>query len=189
MGETQVLGSGALIASIISAAFGVGWIQWGAENLSGTAPIVIRVVGGVIGLVIIVRCIRLRLTSRGESGPGQRSMFASRGYRLVVAGEVIALVAGGLVLSATHQTEYQICWIALVVGVHFLGFGKLFATRYYYIGAALIIAAVAGTILGLAGDGVAAVQAVTGFVSGLVLLVAPAVTLGQYQAQQARLAV
>ena len=186
MGETQVLGSGALIGSIISAAFGIGWVQWGAEKLTGTGSIVIRVVGGVIGLVVIIRCIRLRLASRGESGPAQQSMFASRGYRLVVAAEVIALIAGGLLLTAVHETEYQICWISLVVGVHFLGFGKLFVARYYYIGGALILAALAGTIIGLAGGGVTLVQAVTGFMSALVLLVAPAVTLVQYQAQHAQ---
>lgn len=186
MGETPRLGSGALTGAIISAAFGIGWVQWAAGNVSGTGSIVIRVVGGVIGLVIIIRCIRLRLTSRAESGPAQQSMFASRGYRLVVAAEAVALIGGGLALTALHQTEYQICWVSLVVGVHFLGFGKLFAARYYTIGGALILAALAGTIIGLAGGGVALVQVVTGFISALVLLAAPAVTLVQYQAQQAQ---
>jgi hypothetical protein len=190
MGQPQAVGKNALIGSIISAGFGIGWIEWGTLNLGGTASTAIRIVGVVIGVALIVRGIRFRrrqrAAQRANPGPAEPSMFAARGYRLVVAAEVVALVAGYLVLGAVHQATYQICWFALVVGVHFIGFGRLFVARFYLLGTVLVGAALAGTIVGLAGGGIAVVQAVTGFASGLSLFVTPLVTIRQYQAQQSQ---
>lgn len=190
MGQPQVVGKNALIGSIISAGFGIGWIEWGTLNLGGNASTAIRIVGVVIGVVLIVRSIRFRRRQRAEQrtnpGPAERSMFASRGYRLVVAAEVVALIGGYLILGAVHQEAYQITWFALVVGVHFIGFGRLFAFRFYFVGAALVVAALAGTIVGLAGGSIVLVQAITGFASGLTLFITPLVTIRQYQAQQSR---
>jgi hypothetical protein len=188
MGQPQVIGKNALIGSIVSAGFGIGWVEWGTLHLGGKASTAIRIVGVVIGVVLIVRSIRFRrkqrAAQRANPGPAERSMFASRGYRLVVAAEVVALAAGYLILGAVNQSAYQIVWFALVVGVHFIGFGRLFAFRFYFVGGALVVAALAGLIVGLAGGGIALVEAVTGFASGLTLFVAPLVTIRQYQAQQ-----
>lgn len=127
-----------------------------------------------------------RAAQRANPGPAERSMFASRGYRLVVLVEVIALVAGYLLLGPVSHGTYRIVWFALVVGVHFVGFGRLFAFRFYFVGAALILAAIAGLIVGLAGGGLATVEAVTGFAAGLTLFITPLVTIRQYQAQQSQ---
>jgi hypothetical protein len=190
MGQPRIVGKNALIGSIISAGFGIGWVEWGTLNLGGKASTAIRIVGVVIGVVLIVRSIRFRrkqrATQRANPGPAEPSMFASRGYRLVVAAEVIALVAGYLLLGALGAGTYQIVWFALIVGVHFIGFGRLFAFRFYFVGAALIVAALAGLIAGIAGGGIALVQAVTGFAAGLTLFITPLVTIRQYQAQQSR---
>ncbi|HJP75418.1 MAG TPA: hypothetical protein VJ914_14180 [Pseudonocardiaceae bacterium] len=190
MGQPRVIGKNALIGSIVSAGFGIGWVEWGTLNLGGTASTVIRVVGVVIGVVLIVRSIRLRhqqrVAQRANPGSAEPSMLASRGYRLVVAVEAAALIAGYLVLGAIGHGTYQIVWFALVVGVHFVVFGRLFEFRFYFVGAALIAAAIAGLIVGIAGGGVALVQAVTGFASGLTLFVTPLVTIVQYQAQQSQ---
>lgn len=190
MGQPHVVGKNALIGSIISAGFGIGWIEWGTLSLGGTASTVIRIVGVVIGVVLIVRSVRFRHRQRIEQkaspGPAEPSMFASRGYRLVVAVEAAALIAGYLILGAVHQDAYQIAWFALVVGVHFIVFGRLFEFRFYFVGAALLVAALAGTIVGLAGGSIALVQAVTGFACGLTLFVTALVTIGQYQAQRSR---
>jgi hypothetical protein len=88
-------------------------------------------------------------------------MFSSRGYRLVGALEVIALVAGGALLGATGHSEYTIAWFAGGVGVHFLAFGRLFWTGFYWLGAALLAAGAAGAIVGLAGGGSDAIRAVS----------------------------
>jgi hypothetical protein len=188
MGEPQVLGKSALIGSLIEAVAGIGWTEWGAAGLTGPVAMVIRIVGIVVGLVLAVRAVRVRRGLAADPGSAQPQMFASRGYRLIVAAEAVAIIVGVLILGLTHHSEYNICWISLVVGVHFFGFGKLFATRFYYVGAALLVAAVAGAIVGFAGGGVVGVPAVTGLASGLVLLVASAVILVQFQAQRAKLA-
>ena len=186
MGQAQIVGKNALIGSIISAGFGIGWIEWGTLGFGGTASILIRIIGVVIGVVLIVRGIRLRRKQRANPGPAEPSMFALPGYRLVVGVEAIALVVGFPILATVHQSTYQIVWFALIVGAHFIVFGKLFVARFYPVGAALVVAALAGVIVGSAGDGSAVVLAVTGFASGLTLFVAPLVTILQYQAQQVR---
>jgi hypothetical protein len=61
-----------------------------------------------------------------------------------VALEVIALVGGGALLGATGHSEYTIAWFAGVVGVHFVVFGRLFWAGFYWLGAALLAAGVAG---------------------------------------------
>jgi hypothetical protein len=182
MGAGVAVSRGALIGSIISAAFAIGWCQWGALGITGTASIVVRIVGAVLGVVLIVRCIRARRQLRGDGDSG--SVFATSGYWIVVFGEVVALAGGSAVLGATGRTEYQIAWFALVVGVHFLVFGKLFATRFYPIGAALVGAAVAGTVIGLAGGGAGLVEAVTGLVTAVSLFVPPILTIRQLAVQR-----
>jgi len=89
-------------------------------------------------------------------------MFSARGYRVVVALEVVALVAGGACLSAAGHTEYAIAWFAAVVGIHFLGFGRLFWPGFYVLGTAVLGAGVAGAGAGLAGAGSDAIRAVAG---------------------------
>ena len=142
--------SRALIAAIIEGGFGIGWIEWGSSSRARSAWTAVRVLGAVIGLVIIARAIRLR---RANPGPAEQSMFAARGYRLVVAAEVIGWSRAASCSFATNRTEYQIGWVAFVVGVHFVAFGKQFAARYYVLGGALIVAAFAGLLVGLAGGG------------------------------------
>lgn len=194
MGETPVLTSGALgkndlIAAVIEAVAGVAWIESGMVNLAGKAWIAVRVIAGVIGVVLLARSIRLRRAHNGDPGVAGPSMFASRGYRFVVAAEVLAMAAGGVALGLTHQGGYLIAWFALVVGVHFLGFGKLFARRFYLLGTALIVGAAAGLVVGVAGGVIETAQALTGFICGVSLFAMSAFTLVQYQGQQARLAV
>ncbi|HEX3779351.1 MAG TPA: hypothetical protein VHX38_06765 [Pseudonocardiaceae bacterium] len=178
---------GALVGSIISAAFGIGWCQWGAFGITGTAAIVVRVLGAVLGVALIVGCVRARRELRTDpaGAAGSRSMFAARGYRIVVLIEVIALAGGAAVFGVTGRTEYQIAWFALVVGVHFVAFGRLFATRFYLLGAALIAAAVLGTVIGLAGGSAGLVEAVTGFASAVSLFVAAILTIRQLPARHA----
>jgi hypothetical protein len=169
MGSTQAVDRNALVGAIIEGGFGIGWIEWGTAGLSAKAWIAVRVVGAVIGLAIIARAVRLR---RAQPGNGEPSMFASPGYRLVVAAEMGALVVGSVVLVVSNQVEFQIAWVAFVVGVHFLVFGRLFVTRFYYLGGALVVAAIAGLVIGLAGGGIALTQAVTGFASGVCMFAA-----------------
>ncbi len=160
---------GALTGAIISGIFGIGWAEWGASGLSGNPSKAVRIVGIVFGVIIIARSARLRRSAPSRS----ESMFASRGYRLVVVGEVVAIAVGAAILSATGHSGYVCAWVAAVVGVHFLAFAHLFDPFFGWLGGALIIASVAGTAVGVAaGGGTDRVEATTGLIAAASLFAA-----------------
>jgi hypothetical protein len=170
----------ALTGAMVAGGFGIAWTLWGASGLAGAAAVAVRVAGIAIGALILVGSDLLQRRARratpvgGPTGPGDRSgsMFSSRGYRLCVVLEVIALFAGGALLGATGHSEYTIAWFAAVVGVHFVAFGRLFWTGFYLLGVALLAAGVAGTIVGLAGAGSDAISAVSGLIAAASLFAA-----------------
>lgn len=165
----------ALSGVIIAAVLGIGWAQWGASGLPLGAATVIRAATAVLGVIILIRAFRLRRTAAG----GSVSMFASRGYRIVVALEVVALVAGAVVLNRTGHGGYVPAWIAAVVGVHFVGFGWLFARFFYVVGGVIVLGALAAAVVGLAGGSRRGVEAVAGLVTAAALLGAAGWRLAQ----------
>lgn len=159
---------------MISAAFALAWAMWGASGLA-TGATVIRIAAVLAAVALIARAEVLRRSSaRAHDG---ESMLSSPAYRRIVAAEVVALFAGGAVLSATGGTAYTITWFALIVGVHFLLFGRTFWAGFYPIGVVLIVAALAGAITGLAGGSAAAIRAVTGLTAAADLFAASAWTV------------
>lgn len=160
---------------MISAAFALAWAMWGASGLSSGAAITIRIVAVVAGLALIARAAQLR---RGvPPATSEASIFSSPAYRRIVAVEIIALFSGAAALSAIGQTAYTIAWFALVVGVHFLSFGRAFWTGFYIIGMGLIAGALAGAITGLAGGSAAEIRTVTGLSAAADLFLASAWTV------------
>lgn len=165
---------------MVAGGFGIAWTLWGASGLAGGPAVAVRGGGIVIGALILAGSVLLQRRARRATRVGRRagtggrsgSMFSSRGYRLVVALEVIALVAGGALLGATGHSEYTIAWFAGVVGVHFLAFGRLFWTGFSWLGVALLAAGAAGAIVGLAGGGSDAIRAVSGLMAAASLLAA-----------------
>jgi hypothetical protein len=167
--------AGALTGAIVSAAFAVAWALWGASGLSSQAAAVTRIVAVTAGVVLIGRAVVLR---RGRPRTTHEdSMFSSRAYRRIVAAEVIALFGGGAVLNATGNSAYTITWFALIVGTHFLSFGRAFWTGFYVIGGVMIGAALAGAVTGVAGGAAAEIRAVTGLIAAADLFVASAWTV------------
>ena len=170
----------ALTGAMVAGGFGIAWTLWGGSGLAGAAAVAVRVGGIVIGALILVSSVRLQRRARRAIGVGRRaapgdrsgSIFASRGYRLTVALEVIALFAGGALLGATGHREYTIAWFAAVVGVHFVAFGRLFWTGFYLLGVALLAAGVAGAVVGLAGAGSDTIRAVSGLIAAASLFAA-----------------
>jgi hypothetical protein len=162
----------ALVGTMISGGFGLAWAQWGASGLAGVAAVAVRVVGIVLGLVIILGAARLLRSSpdvpHGDRGP----MFGSRAYRVVVAVEALALFGGGAILNATGHSAYVAAWFAAVVGAHFIAFGRLFAPFFDALGALLAAGGVAGAAVGLAGGGRDAITAVASLVAAAGLLAA-----------------
>ena len=98
-----------LTASVVSAAFGIAWALFGASGLPAGAQAAVRGLGIVIGVVIIVRAMRLRRSAPVPAMPG----FRSRQYRAVVAAEVAAIIAGLLALPLTGNGKYLAAWFDL----------------------------------------------------------------------------
>ena len=137
---------------MIAGVFGVMWTLWGASGLDEPAALVVRLVGIVIGVGLVAGSIRA--VRRFPGTPGSGSLFSDTRYRIIVVAEVVAIAAGGIVLNATGNPQYVCPWVAPVVGIHFLVFGRIFWAGFALLGAVLVGAAVLGTALGLVtGDG------------------------------------
>lgn len=162
-----------LVGVTIAAVAAAAWTLWGASGLHGPTAVAVRVVGIVLAVLIFLVTLRLRRSATTT----QRSMFASRSYRVTVAIEVLALAVGTALLSSTHRTEYDIAWTATVVGLHFLIFGRLFAARFYPLGVALLAAAIIGAVINVSGGSQDHATAATGLIAAASLLLTAGVTL------------
>jgi hypothetical protein len=175
MGERDAaLDTGSLLGAMIAGVFGLGWAEWGASGLNGMTSVTVRAAGIVLGLVVIGWSIGLRrsVVRRGGSAMPSSSMFASRAYLRTLIGEGIALGIGCALLGGTGNADYIIAWCAIVVGVHFLVFGRLFWSGFYWLGATLIVAGAAGAVVGVAGGGQDAIDVVSGLLTAISLFAA-----------------
>jgi hypothetical protein len=145
---------GSLIGSIISGAFGVAWGFWGSSGLPDFAALCIQVAASLLGLVIVIAAVRRLTRTARDGGPARgRTLFSSRAYVIIVVAEVLAIVGGNLVLTATEQSQFRIALVSAVVGLHFLFFGRLFWRGFYWLGAALLVSAAVGAVVGvISGD-------------------------------------
>jgi hypothetical protein len=157
---------GVLTGCIIAAAFGIAWTVSGASGLPGAAQGAVVAVGIVTGVIIIGRAVRLRRTAPEPTA----SMFTSRRYRLVVAAEAVAIAAGLAGLAVAGAREYIAAWVAIVVGAHFLAFGRFISAFYYPLGAIVTAGGIAGIMVGVAGGSASAVAATAGLTAAASLL-------------------
>lgn len=171
---------GARLGAMFSALVGLGWSQWGASGLSGAASVAVRIAGVVIGLALVIGCARplggrsrFERSPRGAS-PDERaqSRFALPTYLLIVVVEVFVIGGGNVVLGATGHSDFIVSWVAAVVGMHFLAFGRLFFAGFYWLGTALIAAGILGATVGVAGGGAGGIVAVSGLLTATSLFVA-----------------
>src|SRR5262245_39321868 len=162
----------ALVGVVIAGGFGIGWALWAAAGLSGGAAAAVRIAGVVIGVLIVAGAAFRRRASAPSRG--SEPMFRSRGQLMWVAAELVALVVGNAVLGATGHSGYVAAWTAFVVGVHFLGFGRLFAPVFTWVGVAFIAASIVGAAAGAADGTRQAVEASTGLIAAISLFAAGA---------------
>jgi hypothetical protein len=66
--------------------------------------------------------------------------------------------------------------------VRFLAFGRLFFEGFYWLWAALMVAGIAGTVVGLAGGGLAGIEATTGLIAVASLFAAGGSTVARARA-------
>lgn len=163
MGRAQRLGI------TIGTAFGLVFVLVNAGALPSPWPLVLRIAGvlAFVGVQLALQAATGRPEPEREGG-----VAFTRGYWLVVAVEVVALVVGPTVLTRVFDaSEGGVAWVSLVVGLHFFVLAVLWRdSSLHVLAAALTVCGVAGLVLALTDRGEAAVVAVGGVAPGFVLL-------------------
>jgi len=101
-------------------------------------------------------------------------MFSSRAFVVIAVVEVAAIRVGIVGLDVSGFEEYVIAWVALVVGAHFVAFGRLFWPGFQRLGAALVAAGCIGIAVGATGGSPGAIKAITGLLAAISLFAAGA---------------
>lgn len=90
----------------------------------------------------------------------------------MVAAEVVAGAAGLAVINGRRDApQAGVAWIALVVGLHFLGLAAVWRQPFLSgLGAAIAVCGAAGLILAAAHASAAAIAAISGVIPGGLLI-------------------
>ncbi|MEV7415018.1 hypothetical protein [Streptomyces sp. NPDC089919] len=158
----------------IGAAFGLVFVLANAGALPAAARTPLRMLA-IGAFLLLFRAIRRAAPAPGDPAPATAPAAGAvfgRGYRLIVAAEVAALLGGLVVLNPVlHAPRATVGWIALVVGLHFFGLGLVWRRpSIHALAGALTACGAAGLVLAGCGAPDAAIRAVAGVLPGLVLL-------------------
>jgi hypothetical protein len=157
------------IGILIGATFGLVFVLVNSGSLPSGVSLVLRIVAGLalVGLVayLVTRSAPARAPAAGAIG-------FSRGYWWVVIAEVVAIYAGLMVIGRVFDApQANVAWIALVVGVHFIGLAIVWKQPVFHVlGAAIAACGVMGLLLAAVGTSTVAIDVVGGIVPGLLLL-------------------
>ncbi len=163
---------------MVGTAFGLVFVEVNSGGLPGDWPLIVRIAGAVaaVGLVVaILRAARLAPARRD----GDHRGFADRRYWTIVGIEGIALMGGLFVLNAVFERPaFAVAWIAVVVGVHFIGLARLWHVDLYLVlGGVMTALGVIGFVIGAAGGSAGTVGVVAGVGSGVALFTTVATSL------------
>jgi hypothetical protein len=171
-GDLAESARGALIGSIVSGIFGVAWGFWGSSGLPHFAALCVQLGATLFGLIIVIAALKRRAhIAKGGRARG-RALFSSRAYVLIVVAEVLAIIGSNVALTVTGQEQFRIALIAAIVGLHFLAFGRLFWSGFYWLGAAMLTASAVGTVVGMVTGDANLILVITGLGSALSLFIA-----------------
>lgn len=163
--------------------FGCIFVVADAGGLHGGLQTAVRAGGIIVALALLAVSNRLRKAAAPAGDPASRSargIDLGRQFWIVVAAEVVALVAGLVVINGVIGAhELSVPWIAVVVGVHFFGLAPLWNARVYYVvlGVAVTVLGLAGFALHAAGASALTVRMVSGIGSGAVIYLVTAGSL------------
>lgn len=144
------------------------WFGWAhAAPPSGwSGPLTL---GGLVAVLVAIGSGVLVWTHR-ESDSAMQDPANRRAYGRAVIVEVVAILAGVVVLGATDRSSYLAAWILFVVGVHFVPLARVFAVGALAVaGGALVVVSALATIVAMTTD--MAPSALAGGLGGLVMLV------------------
>jgi hypothetical protein len=157
---------GAAIGVLVGAIGGLVYLLAGGGTVGPPVGTAFQVLGVVAFLGLVVVLVRSR-----PGGGGDRPPPFGRTYRLVVLGEVVAIVAGIAVLNPLGLNLAVLPWVTLVVGVHFVVLGRVWrAPSLAVVGAAVAVVGAVGFVVALTGASAAVIAAVTALPAGVLLL-------------------
>lgn len=161
------------VGGLVVLVFGLIFVEADLSGLSSGVQTTVRIVALIVALAlfsVINRARRAAGATRGEFG---------RQYWTIVAVEVVALLAGIVVINSVFGAhELTVPWIAVVVGVHFFAFIRLWGSRVYLVlGVVVTLLGVAGFVVYALGGSLLTIRLVSGICSGIVLYLAAANSL------------
>ncbi|PWK74625.1 hypothetical protein BCL76_101359 [Streptomyces sp. CG 926] len=163
---------------LIGAIFGLVFVAANAGTLPTVAAVPLRVLAVVSFVALFIALRRTRTTpaaddeSMGAAAAAAAPKRFGRGYRLVVAAEVVAALAGFLVITRVlHAPQASVAWLSLVVGLHFFGLAAVWRMpSLRWLAAAMTACGAAGLVLAACGASLAVIATVAGIAPGALLL-------------------
>lgn len=164
--------NGALIGTLICAAFGGVWAVAGATGLRRQAAAYGMTAGALIGLTIVVYAI-------SHPPAAASGLFDGRTYGLSVAAEAIAILLALAILRRRRRRDLILPSVGLIVGLHFIGMWMAMDAKLYLVIAAAMsaVSLVAFALPGRNPAGFSARQFVAGAGCAAILWAAALATL------------
>ena len=153
---------------LIGSIFGLVYVTINAGSLSSPAAPALRMAGiaAFVGLVVALR--RVDLERRGIRASGR----FSRGYWMVVAAEVVAILVGWVIITGPLDApDAGVAWTSVVVGVHFLGLAAVWKQPLQaWLGGAITACGAGGLIAASLGASTPVIAVAAGVAPGFLLL-------------------
>lgn len=155
----------------IGTTFGLVFVLVNAAALPSPWSLALRVAGVVAFLAVQLAIWAAAQHPVSPASAGAGGGF-TRGFWVVVALEVVALIGGIRVIAGVFDApEAGVAWVAVVVGLHFSALAVVWAERSLHVlAAALTACGTAGLLLAATGAGEAAIATVGGVLPGFVLI-------------------
>jgi hypothetical protein len=133
---------GAMIFAVFGAAWLAGWC-WFAQRQHPMLYVLVAAAGAAI-FVMAWRTYSLARSAASQVPADPQERRTGRAFTLINVAQWVAIVVGVNVLNNTGLGRWDVPWMILVVGVHFLALVPVFRRRSHAVtGAALIVLAVA----------------------------------------------
>jgi hypothetical protein len=146
--------SGRALGAMIFAVFGAVWLAlwcWFAQHRHPMFYVLVAAVAAAI-FVMAWRTYRLEAGTVAAAPTSLEERRSGRAFMLINVAQWIAILVGINVLNNTGLGRWDVPWVILVVGVHFLALVPVFhRTSHAVTGAALIVLAGAYPLLATGG--------------------------------------